>query len=60
MIEQNLTNDEKEDLRNIARKSNKSFSKVYMSVSAASKMLNHAVSGIPKEVMGLLQGFYQK
>ena len=28
-------------------------------MSAATKMLNHAVSGIPNEVMGLLQGFYQ-
>lgn len=60
MIEKQLTREEKDQLREIAIKENKSFSKVYMSVSAASKMLNHAVSGVPKEVMGFLQGFAQR
>ena len=33
---------------------------MYLSVTAAAKMLNHACYGQPKEVMGLLQGFFQE
>lgn len=29
-------------------------------MSAATKMLNHACWGVPQEVMGLVQGFYQE
>ena len=59
MIERELTEDENSAIRLKARKTNKFFTKVYLTVTAAAKMLNHACYGQPKEVMGLLQGFYQ-
>lgn len=59
MIEQKLSDRQQDEFRKNALHQNKSFNKVYLSVSAATKMLNHAVSGVPNEVMGLLQGFYQ-
>jgi hypothetical protein len=45
-------------MRKKARTENKFFNKVYVTVTAASKMLNHAKFGEPEEVMGLLQGLY--
>jgi hypothetical protein len=61
MIEkQQQSEEELSQLRKIALDNPKSFRKVYLSVSAAAKMLNHAVSGIPNEVMGMCQGFYQR
>ena len=36
------------------------FNKVFLSVTAAIKMLNHAHFGQPKEVMGLLQGTFDE
>ena len=59
MIEKTLTEEKREEIRSCCVKNNKPFTKVYLSVSAGSKMLNHSCSGIPNEVMGLLQGFYQ-
>ena len=59
MIEIELSEEQNSAIRLKARKQNKFFTKVYLSVTAASKMLNHACHGQPKEVMGLLQGFYQ-
>ena len=59
MIERTLSTDEQDGIRLKARTKNKYFVKVYLTVTAAAKMLNHAHFGQPKEVMGLLQGFYQ-
>jgi hypothetical protein len=60
MIERPLSEAERNQMRKTALENHKSFTKVYLSVSAAAKMLNHAVSGVPNEVMGMTQGFYQK
>lgn len=54
-----LSEQEKDEIRLKGRTIKGYFNKVYMSVSAAAKMLNHSHFGQPKEVMGLLQGFYQ-
>jgi hypothetical protein len=55
-VERPLTEAESDRIRLRARKEVKYFNKVYLSVTAASKMLNHAHFGQPREVMGLLQG----
>ena len=46
-----------EAIRHKARKIHKYFKKAYISVSAVTKMFNHAAFGQPEEVMGLLQGY---
>lgn len=55
-VERPLTEAESDRIRLRGRKEVKYFNKVYLSVTAASKMLNHAHFGQPREVMGLLQG----
>lgn len=49
-----------EEMRQKAKNIHKYFKKVELSVSAAAKMLNHAVFGQPEEVMGLLQGYVKE
>lgn len=44
-------------MRKKSQTRHKYFKKVKMTVTAAAKMLDHAVFGQPQEVMGLMQGF---
>ena len=55
-IERTLSEEQDTAIRKKARTVVKYFDKVYVMVTAASKMLNHAHFGQPREVMGLLQG----
>ena len=55
-FERTLTEDEDSNIRKKTRTQVKYFNKVYVMVTAASKMLSHAHFGQPREVMGLLQG----
>lgn len=48
MIEYELSEEENSKIRLKARKQNKYFTKVYLSVTAAAKMLNHGCHGQPK------------
>jgi len=51
-----LSEDEASRIRKLGRNQPKYFNKVYVTVTAAAKMLSHAHFGEPREVMGLLQG----
>lgn len=51
-----MTEDEESRIRKNGRTKPRYFSKAYVTVTAASKMLSHAHFGEPREVMGLLQG----
>lgn len=55
-VEKTLTEDEESRIRKNGRTKPRYFSKAYVTVTAASKMLSHAHFGEPREVMGLLQG----
>ena len=57
-MEKTISQGEADRIRLKGRKEIKYFNKVYLHVTAAAKMLSHAHFGIPKEVMGLLQGSY--
>jgi len=48
MIEIELSEEENSKIRLNARKQNKYFTKVYLSVTAAAKMLSHGCYGQPK------------
>ena len=55
-FEQILSEEKDSAIRKNAHTVIKYFNKVYLMVTAACKMLNHAHFGQPREVMGLLQG----
>lgn len=59
-VEKTLTEDEESRIRKNGRTKPRYFSKAYVTVTAASKMLSHAHFGEPREVMGLLQGSYHE
>ena len=48
MQEPYLSDSQRDDIRKKAKTFNKYFTKVYMTVTAAAKMLNHAHHGQPK------------
>ena len=55
-IEKKISQEEADRVRLRGIKEVKYFNKVYLHVTAAAKMVSHAHFGIPREVMGLLQG----
>lgn len=55
-VEKKIGEEEANAIRRRGMKELKYFNKVYVHVTAAAKMVSHAHFGIPREVMGLLQG----
>ena len=55
-VEKKIGEEEANTIRRRGMKELKYFNKVYVHVTAAAKMVSHAHFGIPREVMGLLQG----
>lgn len=60
MFQGSLTVEESKRIRQMCLSKPRYFKKVKLSVTAASKMLNHASAGQPYEVLGLLQGSYNE
>ena len=59
-VEKKIGEEEANAIRRRGMKELKYFNKVYVHVTAAAKMVSHAHFGIPREVMGLLQGKLNK